>query len=92
MTPAFAQVRLVPLGGVGANQLRKADLTWLAHLDHLSTATRQPDCFRCQIIETWEDNGGAAAAADWLRAHDHEEVCLPHGKGGSYGGDDEFSN
>ena len=90
VAPAFAFTRLVSLGGVGANNLYQSDAAWLAHLEHLRNNRRNPGCSRCRLLDTWED-GGAAAAAEWLQEHAHDEVCAPPGNGGIHD-DDDFAN
>ena len=80
VTPAYPFVRLVPLGGVGEANLYKADVAWLAHLDHLRTHTRAPGCWRCNRLNEWE-NGGREEAARWFTTHAHDEYCDPPGKG-----------
>ena len=90
VTPAFSFVRLISLGGVGAANLYKADYAWLIHLEHVRNNMRSPDCFYCKILDAWED-GGAAAAAKWLQAHPHDEVCDPPGRKGEHYDYDDFN-
>ena len=87
--PVFTKARLIPLGGIGENELGAADLVWLAHVrEHVPNDLRAEGCRYCGILKKWDDPAYRRTGGEYLMNHDHDEVCAPpvHGGGRPGGG------
>ena len=91
VTPAFSDVRLVPIDSVGALDLATADFDWMAHVkDHLQIylvngPVALGSCWYCRQLKTWEDESFRHIGDDWLKYH-ASECIRPTGSGGGRGG------
>ncbi len=80
--PSFSFVRLIPLGGVGENNLGAADETWLRHVrSHVPENLRAAGCNYCRILNKWDDPEYTRSGGEFLQEHAHNEVCQPPGTG-----------
>ena len=91
VTPAFSEVRLVPIDSVGALDLATADCDWMVHVkEHLRAYLRNgplagSSCWYCQQLRTWENVSFRSFGDSWLKFHANECV-RPSGSGGERGG------
>jgi len=92
VTPAFDQVRLVPIDAVGGSEVCTADADWLDHVhSHLpvyleggAPAIGAKDCWYCQRLVTWEHRSFRKTGAIWLKYHSAE--CERYSPGGHCSG------
>ena len=90
VTPAFTDVRLVPVDSVGGTDLSTADAGWMEHVKkHIpayfksgphSTSHR---CWWCDQLRHWENPAFRASAKTWLRHN--SESCIRAAGGDYYG-------
>lgn len=91
VTPAFADVRLVPIDTVGGKDLSTADADWMRHVrKHLplymaSGPTSFANCYYCRQLHTWERDSFRQQGETWLRFHG-DECSRPCGPGSGHGG------
>lgn len=95
VTPAFSDVRLVPVDSVGGRDLSTADPLWMNHVhDHLAGylaggPASLGGCWYCAQLRAWEDDHLRETAREWLRSNSsscirssgpgHERGGTPHG-------------
>lgn len=92
VTPAFTEVRLVPLDAVGGADLSTADCVWMDHVrDHLPKYLQNGplavgiNCFYCDQLRLWEGATFRAMGRSWLKFN--SGTCRrPLGPGGGTGG------
>lgn len=81
--PVFTKARLIPLGGIGENELGAADLDWLTHVRvHVPGGVHVRGCRYCGILDKWDDAAYRRAGGTYLMNHGHDEVCAPPAHGG----------
>lgn len=91
VTPAFTDVRLVPLDTVGGRDLSTADPDWMDHVrEHLPKyladgPNASSSCYYCQQLVMWEKDYFRKQGRDWLK-YNSKSCIRPSGSGGSRGG------
>jgi len=92
VTPAFSDVRLVPIDSVGGRDLHTADHDWMIHVSkHLpqyfaSGPSGNNGCWYCQQLFQWEKRSFREIGRRWLQYHSDSCVRPRPGPGGSHGG------
>lgn len=90
VTPAFTDVRLVPVDAAGGRNLRTADRDWMLHVkEHVPGSMyfsgRNDACWYCQQLNLWDSADFRRTGADWLA--EHVDACeRGEGDGEYYGG------
>ena len=91
VTPAFGQVRLVPIDAVGGKDTASADAEWMRHVreDLPAYLANGPDslqaCFYCRQLVSWERPLLRQQGRDWLRLNSGS-CSRPTGGGSGRGG------
>ena len=90
VTPAFTDVRLVPIDSVGGRDLHTADYDWMIHVrDHLpryfENGPLYNGCWYCRQLVSWENPVFRDRGRRRLQYHSSDCV-RPRGHGGDRGG------
>ena len=92
VTPAFTDVRLVPLDTVGGRDLSTADAGWMDHVrEHLpryladGPGALPPSCYYCKQLVQWERESFRQQGQNWLK-YNSRSCVRSSGSGGSRGG------
>ncbi len=89
VTPAFTDVRLIPLAGVSEHRLNMADGNWVTHTrDHVRAVGERvyaDGCSYCATLRTWADDAFRARGLRWLAANSNQ-CRRPTGSGSAKGG------
>ena len=90
VTPAFTDVRLMPVDSVGGADLATADVDWCDHVrKHLPVYYRHgpfsapSDCWWCDQLRAWESAMFRAGGRSWLKHNSHS--CVRPLQGGYSG-------
>ncbi len=93
VTPAFTDVRLVPVDSVGGADLSTADAGWVDHIkEHLpryythGTYALPSSCWWCQQLRTWENPVFRASGKHWLKQNSSSCVRPANGPYDGVGG------
>ena len=91
VTPAFSDVRLVPVDSVGGRDLHTADCDWMTHVrDHLPSyfvyGPAANGCWYCKQLLRWELSSFREKGQRWLRYYSDQCVRPQPGSGCSRGG------
>ena len=92
VSPAFTDVRLVPLDSVGGENLATADYGWVNHIRHhlgpymLRGPHNAQGCFFCLQLQTWERASFRSEGARWLKFYGDSCTRPAGGSGGGHGG------
>ena len=91
VTPAFTDVRLVPVDSVGGRDLHTADYDWMIHVrDHLPgyfvNGPSFTHCWYCLQLELWEHESFRDKGRRWLQYHSDDCVRPRPGSNNDYGG------
>lgn len=90
VTPAFRDVRLVPLGTMGDLNLATADGDWVTHVrdhlpDYFEHGPRSRNCYYCQQLVLWEREAFRSSGIRWIKYN--ASTCVrPSGPGPARGG------
>ena len=91
VTPAFTDVRLVPIDSVGGRDLHSADFDWMLHVrEHLpeyfvNGPSHINGCWYCQQLCKWEKETFRNRGKRWLQYHS-DDCTRPRGGGTDHGG------
>ncbi len=90
VTPDFADVRLIPLGGVNEGRLNMANKDWVIHTrDHIASCASGitfDGCRYCDILKKWNDPEFRNRGVMWLIENGKEQCRRPTGPGPWSGG------
>lgn len=82
VTPAFDEVRLIPVAPTGWITHDTSDAEWRRHVRHLKAGERNGACRYCQVLNRWDDPDFRRQGVEWLNTH----ACEEPGEGGDWGG------
>lgn len=92
VTPAFTEVRLVPVDSVGGRDLHTADAEWMTHVKyHLpgymdgGVSSIYSGCPYCKALQLWEQESFRHQGTEWLQ-HNAGSCTRSTGPGNDYGG------
>lgn len=92
VTPAFSDVRLVPLDTVGGKDLATADAAWMLHVrKHLPAyfqngPTPRSVCYYCQQLWQWEQRIFRESGQRWIKVNSAKCIRAAGSGGHSHGG------
>jgi hypothetical protein len=90
VTPAFTDVRLVPIDAVGGTDLSTADGAWMDHVrrhlpQYFESGPRANGCYYCRQLVLWERMDFRSSGKNWLNLN--SGTCVrPAGGGDHHGG------